>query len=453
MITPKVFEHVLEHLHEVINQTPVGVDLLKQLIKAHPADIADFISNLDMIDAHSLFTLFSQDLRLNIFQELIHFKKVRLLTYLSPEDRNYIISHLSIDDLTDFFDELSDDELKEYLPILHKKDRERVLSLLKLNPESAGGSMHTNVLSLMQDFTVQKSIHILQRLQPTYELHRCIYVTSQQNELVGYINLEDLVLKSPNTRLKSIVRDVILIAYVNDDRETIAQKMVRYGVNSVPVVDEEQVFLGVISGEALVEIIEEEASEDIYRMSAVSPLEHTYFETPFLKLLFQRSSILIVLLIMQTFSSIIIEHYQILLCGFLTYFISMLTSTGGNASSQTSALVIQGLATGEINPGNSGHFIRREFSMALIIALLLGLFSFVRTYLTHHNAVGSFAVSSSLAVIVLVSITLGSTMPLLLKRLNIDPAHSAGPLLTTIIDVIGLLVYCLMSSAIFKLFS
>ena len=149
----------------------------------------------------------------------------------------------------------------------------------------------------------------------------------------------------------------------------------------------------------------------------------------------------------------IIEHYQVLLCGFLTYFISMLTSTGGNASSQTSALIIQGLATGEINHANSGYFIRREFSMALILASLLGIFSFIRTYVTHHNFIGSIAVSSSLAAIVLVSITLGSCMPLLLKRYNIDPAHSAGPVLTTIIDVIGLLIYCLISSAVFSLFS
>lgn len=453
MVTRKIFDELEEHIEDVVTQaTPLARELFAQLVQEHPADIAEFLGRINPEFAQELFARFDSELRLDVFQELSHSLKVKLLESLQESDRNYIITHLSIDDLTDFLDDLSDEELENYLKLLHRKDKKKVLSLLQFKEDSAGDIMHTSVLTLMQDFTVEKSIQILQRLQPERDLHHIIYVVSQNNELVGHINLEDLVLKHPKTHLRSILRPNELVIDVNEDRQEVAQKMLHYGVTNVPVINEDDTFLGVITSQELAEVIEEEAGEDIYRMSALSPIEHTYFETPFFKLLYQRSSILIVLLLVQTLSTLIIERYQILLCGFLTYFISMLTAAGGNASSQTSGLVIQGLATGEINEDNSRRFIRREFFMAIIIALLLGIFTFVRVWIGHRTLAGSLAVSVSLALIVLVSIVLGSCMPLILKRFNIDPARSTGPLLTTIIDVIGLLIYCVLSSFIFNFF-
>lgn len=456
----ELFELVIQHREEIIKQSsPLGEELLKRIIKLHPADIAELFDHLEHEEAVAIFVHFPREVQVRVFHEVHHTYKILLLESLSDADRSSFMSHLSIDDLTDFFDDLSDDELKNYLKLLHRKDRERVVSLLKFDPESAGGIMYTDVVTLMQDFTVEKSIHILQRLRPSRALHQKMYVTNQNNELVGHINLEDLVLKSPKTRISSILRSESLIVRVDEDRQDVANNMVHYGLSNVPVVGIDGTFLGAISSQALIETIEEEASEDIYRMSALSPIKYTYFETPFLKSLYQRSSILIILLLLQTFSSLIVAYYEKLLCGFLTLFMSMLISTGGNASSQTSALAIQGMATGEIDPDDSRRFIRREFIMATLMGLLLGLFSFIRMYGTHQlffghqpfNYVGSIAVSLSLMVIVIVSIVLGSSMPFVLRMLRIDPAYSAGPVLTTIIDVIGLLIYCLVSSWIFKI--
>jgi magnesium transporter len=243
-----------------------------------------------------------------------------------------------------------------------------------------------------------------------------------------------------------------LVVHAQEDREEVVQKMMHYHLTTVPVVNKENIFLGVIPSDTLAEVIEEEASEDIYRMSALTPIKHTYFETPFFRLLYQRSSILLVLLALQTFSAIIISLYQATLEGFLMLFITTLTSTGGNSSSQTSALAIQGMATGEINSANIKRFVRREFFMAIMIAIILGIFSFVRIYITYGGAfiLKGLAVSVSLAAIVLVSVMLGSTMPLLLKRLNVDPAHSAGPMLATLMDVVGLLLYCFICQLILQ---
>jgi magnesium transporter len=241
-----------------------------------------------------------------------------------------------------------------------------------------------------------------------------------------------------------LLRKNDLVIQVEQDREKVAQQMVHYHLMNAPVVDQQQHFLGIISSETLVAIIEEEASEDLYKLSAMAPIKRSYFETPFLRLMYERSSILIVLLLAQSLSTFIIQRYEATLSGFLMLFITMLVSTGGNSSSQTSALVIQGLASGEIHEGTIRRFIFREFKMAGGIAFLLAIFGFARVYLLYHNFIGSLAVSFSLALIVLAAVALGSCMPILLRKANIDPAFAAGPFLATIMDILGLLIYCVV---------
>lgn len=446
----RIFEQIHDNIDAIVAQsTPLGIFLYKELVKLHPADIAKFLGNIEREEARKVFLILPKDLKLQIFPELTYSMQAFFLSFVEDNDRSFILSSLPIDELTDFFDELSDEELKKYLPLLHKKDREKVLSLMKFNPESAGGIMDTNVMTLMEDFSVERSITILQRLQPKRELHRQIYVTNREYELVGHINIEDLVLKHPKSRLVSILRKIQLVVKSNELQEDIAHKMVHYNLMTVPVVDEENVFLGVISSDTLVHVIEQEAAKDVYRISALTPIKNPYFETPFFDLLYQRSFILIGLFLIQILSSLIINFYSSTLAGFLFLFINTITSTGGNTSSQTSALVIQGLHSGEISESNINRFIKREFNMASIIALLLGVISFVRVSLTNPgHMLANFSISISLAMIVLVSSMIGSLIPFMLKKLNLDPALSAGPFLATIMDVLGLLIYCYISQLI-----
>ncbi|MBA3954948.1 magnesium transporter [Candidatus Dependentiae bacterium] len=453
MATKRIFDQILHNLDTVIAQdSPLGVLLWQGFVKLHPADIAQFLGNNTKDTAQLIFVRLPTHLKLMVFSYLSDSMKVFCLSFLDDQDRGHLLASLPLDELTDFFDELSDEELKKYLVLLHKKDREKVLSLMQFNPESAGGIMDTNVLTLMQDFTVEKSIQILQRLQPNRELHREIYVTNQENELVGHINLEDLVLKHPKTRLSSILSKNELVVQVDEDREAIAHKMVHYQLMTVPVINHQGIFLGIIPSDTLVSIIEEEAAEDVYKISALKPIKGTYFDTPFKNLFLQRIAILIPLLLLQTFSTMIMLHYETLLEGFLFAFSPMITSTGGNSSSQTSALVIQGMTLGEINESNMPRFLWREFNMAGIMGITLGIVAFIRIYLTHgaHNLLGNFAVSLSLAIIVIISVMLGSVIPFLLKKLKWDPALAAGPFLATLMDVIGLFSYCYISKLILK---
>ena len=283
---------------------------------------------------------------------------------------------------------------------------------------------------------------LLQKLQPKKELHDVIYVTDNNNKLMGHINLEDLVMHSPKTQLSSFIKQNEYVAHADEDQELVAQKMLHYHLTTVPVVSKEDQFLGVIPSETLAEILEEEGAEDVYRISAMSPIKHTYFETPFFKLLFERGYILVILLLIESFASIILHAHEATIPAWLFVFLTMLVSVGGNTSSQTSAVVIQGLASGEINFSNAPRFLRREFLMAMLLALVLGVTAFARVFFSTYSTIGSFIIAITTAAIVLTSVVLGSLVPLILKRIGSDPAFSAGPFLATVMDILGILMFC-----------
>lgn len=439
-----ILSEIRQHLQEFLQVgTPLAQALWHQFLLIHPADIADFCAELDTEHFQQLFLLLPKKHQLAVFENLSDVMKVKSLAFMSESERIDALNVLSADKLTDLFDLFTDEELKIYLVLLNKKVREQVLSLLKFDPESAGGIMDTEVLVLMEDFTVEKSIQVLQRLQPDRDIYQQIYIIDRNHRLVGHIRLEDLVLHQAQARIQSFMRNNQLIAYAQEDRETIAKKMVHYSLMTVPVIDENNHFLGVIPSSTLVDVLVEEASEDVQKMSALAPLKYAYFDTPFLHMLYERSYILITLLLAQSFSTTIMKSFQSTLeYGSLLYFTSMLISTGGNTSNQTSGLVIQGLLTGNLSALNVWRFLKRECFMAATLGVILGTISFVRVYFTTGATLESFIISASLVAIVFVSILLGCLIPFVLRRFNIDPAFSAGPFLATLMDILGILIYC-----------
>lgn len=448
----KILQEIQENIQTVIKRdTPLGNSLWAALIEMHPADIADFLENIEHANAQSLFTEFPKELKLEVFTELSDSLKVFLLASMSDHEIVEALHSLSVDKLTDLFDFMSDEELKKYLNLLHKQMRDKVLSLLQFDPESAGGIMTTDVLTLMEDFTVEKSIKLLQRLRPSRDIHQQIFVTNHAHRLVGHINLEDLVLQKPEERIVSFMRKNELVARADEDREQIASKMVHYGLMTVPVIDEDSHFLGVIPSETLVDVIVEEASEDVQRMAALAPLKYPYFETSLSRLFFERGYILVALFIIESFSGVILKAYESTLAcrAILFSFIPMLISAGGNASNQSSAVVIQGMASGEITLSNILRFLRRELIVAGLLAIVLGVTAFGRVYVTSGALSESLVVSFTTFLIVFMSALLGSCIPFILKKINIDPAFSAGPFLATIMDILGVLIYCYVSWLVF----
>jgi magnesium transporter len=446
--TEKILTQIQDNVEAVIKKnTPLGRSLWDALEQLHPADIADFLSEeIDRASAKKLFSTLNKHLQLEIFEELSDPMKVQILAILPESVKIEALNMLPSDELTDLFDHFSDDELKIYLNVLHKKAREQVLLLLQFDPQSAGGVMTTDVLTLRPDFTVNKSISLLQRIGPSEEIYQQMYVVDKNNLLIGYIHLADLVLQKPEARITEFMEKNDLVAHVQQDQETIANKMVHYGIMTVPVVDDNNSFLGIITDDTLVDVLREEASEDVQKMAALAPLKDSYFETSFIRILLARGSILFVLLVAGSVSSFILSKFEgiFLLLPILSQLTPMLTSTGGNASSQTSAIVIQGIAAGQIDSGNAFRFMRRELTMALVLGVVLGVTAFLRVYVMGGMVIPSLIAGSTVSVIVITSVILGGFIPLVLKRLNIDPAFSAGPFLATIMDILGVLIYCMI---------
>jgi magnesium transporter len=444
MENKNISQEIRDNIELVISRdSPLGTSLWHALLEMHPADIADFLPTLDPKMMQQVFLEMPKNIKLDVFRALSDKMKVVFLSFMPDHDRVDALDMLPTDELTDLFDLFSDEELKRYLSLLHKSAQHKVLSLLKFDPESAGGIMDVDVLSLIEDFTVAKSIQLLQRLRPYREIQRQIYITNRRHALVGYINLEDLVLHKPTDRISTFMRDNKLVVQADQDREATSKDMIHYGLMSVPVVDHNNHFLGAITSDTLVDVVIEEASEDIQKMSALAPMKYPYFETSFFRILWERSYILIALLLAESFSSLILDAYEATLSPLLYSLIPMLISTGGNTSNQTSAIVIQGMASGEINKNNMSRFLQRELLMAGMMALILGITSFIRIFFfTEASVLEGITVSCALALLVMLAVTLGSCIPFVLRRFNIDPAFSAGPFLATVLDIIGVLTYC-----------
>jgi len=445
MNSENILNRIRDNLELIIKKdSALGESLWNELLELHPVDIADFINELDQESAKQIFAKLPKKIKEEVFSEFSVPEQAEALKYISEHDKVEILRSLWADELTDLFDYMSDEDLKKNIKFLHKKEREKVISLMKFDPESAGGIMEVDVLSLMEDFTVEKSVKIIQRVRPKQDIHSELYVTDDKHKLVGHIKIEDLLMHSPKTKLENFMHENELVAQADEDREEIANKMVHYGQMTVPVVGKDNFFLGVIPSEVLVEVIVQEANEDAQKMAALSPMKHAYFETPFLMLLYKRSNILIVLLMAESISTTILHSYENSMPLALTFFITMLMSTGGNTSHQTSTLVVQGMATGEIHKGNAMRFLKREILTAFSLAGILGLAAFLRAWYTTRDPLASLAVALTLGMIVLTAVVLGSFIPLGLKRLNMDPAFSAGPFLATLMDILGVLIYCIV---------
>jgi len=443
MTQDKKINLFVQNIEEIIEQkTEEGKRLWKQLLEEHPADIADVLEQISHEQLERVFVKFSCGLQVSLFHELSGSYKTSILSLVDGEQQSCILRKYPIDDLVDFFDSVSDKDLKKYLEVLNKQDRQKAISLLKFNSESAAGIMNTDIVTLMQDLTVARSVTLLQRLQPSKQLHQQIYITDRHNILQGYIQLEDLVLRSPETNLQTILKKPYFIANADQDQEEVAHEMVHYSMSSAPVVNADNMLLGVIHEEEVIDVLQYEAKENIHRMSAVTVQKKSYFDIPFWSLIYSRGSILAVLLVVESLTSVIIGKFEGTMTVFLVAFFTTLVSTGGNTSCQTSAITIQGMSSGVINNQNMGRFVKREMLIGLVIALLLAIVVFLRAYFVYGDFMGSFVVSLSLGLVVVLSVFLGSCVPIFLKKIGLDPAFSAGPFLATMIDIFGIFIYC-----------
>jgi magnesium transporter len=412
-----------------------------QVRELHPVDIAEVLEGINRKMLVYLFFQLLLDQQADVFMEFTNETRQYIFRSSSKQKRELLLDYLTISELVDFFDDLSDSEVNLYIQLVNKKERSKVLSLLEFPETSAAGIMEIDIIVLPPNMTVIKTIVILKKLKSNKRLYKTIYIVNEKRVMLGYIELETLVFADDQDYISNFILPVEYLVKATDDREMVAAYMTRYRVDIVPVIDSDNHFLGVITSEIIARTIEDEASEDIFRMASLSPIENTYFKTDIFKLFWQRASILTVLLLMQSVSTMIIGKYTILLSGFLITYIGIITSTGGNTSSQVSALVIQGLASGDIRTKDMIRFIKRECLIGGLLGIFISLIGSIRTYFFHYQALDMIIVGIALFCIVILSTLLGSSIPFLLHKLKLDPAYSAGPLLATCMDILGVILF------------
>lgn len=447
----KILLQIENNIESIIKEDSIlGKDLWQILLKQHPADIALILNNVDNETQIALFKKLPKTLSVKVFEKINEPTQAFILSGLDYDEIAYILTEIPVSSLTDLFEHISDEELEKYLKLLQIKQRNKLISLRSFAPESAGARMQTDVLTLQENFTIRRSIEVLQRLTPKQSVDNVIYVTDKNNIVVGSLTIDKLVMNKPDSLLNQIMNKIEFLVDVDEDQEEVANLMKHYNLISAPVIDKEKHFLGIITAEDVFEIMTEEESEDVYRMSGQAPMEHSYFSTPTHQLIWQRIPWLLGLLLLQSFSSLILSHYDDMLSQYtiITFFLTMLIGTGGNAGNQSATLVIRGLTTKEITRQNGIKMLIREMGISVIMSLIIVLVGFTRVYYTTHDLISTIAISFSLFLIIITSITLGTLIPLILERFNIDPAHSAAPFLTTLMDILGVMIYCFVCSRI-----
>ncbi len=446
-------------LHEIDNNIGQFVEgkteysqlLWKKLLCCHPADIAAVIEGTDRMYQFPFFSKLPADTGKEVFEKLSSLTQISFLDRLKIEVAEDILSEMPADKINNLFENVPEEYLQKYLKLLQKKQRTHLIASLTFAQKSAARIMNSEVLTFQKGFNIKKCIELLQRFAEKKDVLSRIYVTSPHNHLIGYVGFEDLLVNKPDTPVSRILKKNEFVIDAHQDQQVVAQKMQHYGLTCAPVVDQDNHFLGVVTADDVFTILEEEANEDAYKLSGLVPVEQSYFHTSFWTLIRQRSVWLVSLLVMQSLSSYIMYTYSGVLEShlILSFFLTMLIGTGGNAGNQSATLVIRGLTTGEINPKTEKKIFMREFFSSLTLGIILVVFCFIRVYLTHKDLVAAFALCSALFCIVVTSMTLGTLIPLLLNRLSIDPAHSAAPFLATMMDVIGILILCVIANLVF----
>lgn len=436
---------------EYLIQEKKYVTLKRELEDMNEVDIADLLESLDIHTGLLIFRMLPKDMAVDVFSSFSLEQQRNVIRLINDKELKDIVDELFFDDMIDIIEEMPANIVKKIL--LHSKEEERNLvnQFLRYPPDSAGSIMTIEYVDLKKHMTVGAALaHIKETGLDKETVYTC-YVTDMNRKLEGIVSLRKLVISNEEDTIEEIMdRDVIYV-HTHDDQETVAGIFKRYGFLALPVVDKEDRLTGIITVDDIMDVIDQETTEDFQKMAAMSPSEERYLDASVFNLAKHRIMWLLVLMISATFTGGIIRKYEEVLHTVivLNAFIPMLMDTGGNSGSQSSTLVIRGLALGEIDLKDATKVIWKEFRISLVVGITLGVVNFFRIYLFDNVGVFvSLTVSITLFVTVVMSKVVGGVLPIIAKKMKIDPAIMAGPLITTIVDALSLMVYFAIASRI-----
>lgn len=437
-----------EKIKELIKEKKL-TEIKKELKDMNEVDIAYLIEDLPENELVQIFRLLPKTMAADVFSNLDEDVQVKLISILSKKEATNIIEDMYTDDAADLFEEMPAVMVTKLLSGVSSDTRASINKLLKYPDYSAGSLMAMEYIHLKKGLTIGQSIDRIKKQKDDFVSFDSCFVTDNERNLLGFVDIKNLLVNDMETLIDDVMEDCEHVLTTMMDQEDVASIFQDYDYNTLPVVDSEGRLVGIITIDDIIDIIEEETTEDIEKMAAITPSDKSYIKTGVFETWKKRIPWLLLLMISATFTGGIIAHFEAALSTYviLTAFIPMLMDTGGNAGSQASVSVIRSLSLDEIEYKDTFKVIWKEFRVSLLCGVTLAITNFVKIMLLDRvEAKIAAIVCGTLAITVMVAKMIGSSLPILAKKLGFDPAVMASPFITTIVDACSLLIYFKIAS-------
>ncbi len=416
----------------------------------HAATVADFSEGLTVEQTWQLLDHAPIGRQAEVFTFYPIAKQVEMVSGIGRERMSRLLEAMASDDRADLLRQIEPDLVESLLPLVAKADRQDIRRLLSYPEHSAGAVMTTEYASLSADISVSDAIAQLRLQAPESETIYYIYVLDDQRRLLGSVSLRDLILARPAAPIRDIMQREPIFVRVEDDREDVARELARYNFLAIPVVDEQNRLVGIVTHDDVIDVVVEEATEDALRMGAVGAMVENHLDAPFVTVWRKRSVWLSCLFIAELMTFGAMAHFEDAIAAVvaLAFFVPLCISTGGNSGSQAATLITRAMALELVHPADWWRVIRHELIMGLALGATLGVIAFAQAALTPHAIVGdvnrwllALVVSQSVTLICLWGTLVGSLLPLAFKCLGIDPGYASSPFVATFVDVTGIIIY------------
>ena len=421
------------------------------LLEENEVDIAEFLEELPQDKIVVVFRALPKEMAAEVFSNLEPDTQQVIIQSATDQEVSAIVEELYVDDAVDMLEELPANVVKRVLKAARPDTRKLINQFLNYPDNSVGSIMTAEFTDLKQSMTVAQAIAHIRRTGENSESVYTCYVTDAGRRLEGVLTIKELLLAQDEQLIADLMETDVITAETTEDQEEAVARMMRYDFISLPVVDKEGRLVGIVTVDDVMDVMEEEATEDFEKMAAMAPSEKPYLKTSVLSLAKHRILWLLVLMISGMITGGILGQYEAAFAAMplLVTFIPMLTDTGGNAGSQSSTLVIRGMAVGEIQPKDFAKVFWKELRVSMLVGVVLSAVNFVRLIITYPgNHMVALTVALALFVTVLLAKTVGGVLPMVAKLCHADPAIMAAPLITTIVDAISLVVYFRIACAL-----
>jgi magnesium transporter len=421
-----------------------------------PADLADLINELNLAEAASVLSMLPVPRAVEVFDQPTMTRRAAVLEELEPSRAAAILEALSADQRTDIVRRMGEHERRRLLPKLSPEVRAEVERLLQYPDHTAGGIMTTEFVRLQPSMTVGEALkHIRSVAREKESIFSCYVLEPETGRLLGALSLRDLVMADLDRPITEVMRRKPITVNALDDQETVAKKIAKYNLLAVPVLEKDGSVVGFVTVDDVIDVLIEEGTEDVLKMAAIEPgaLDRPYFENPVFLVVRKRIGWLLLLFVAETFTGTVLRHYESELAAVvaLSFFIPLLIGTGGNAGSQTVTTIIRSIALGEIKLKDAWRVLAREASTGITIGVAIGAVAFARALLWGAHIPLAITVGVTVLTICTWSTTVGSLIPIAAERFGVDPAILSAPLITTLVDATGLVIYFQIAKVILHL--